>query len=248
MRSLVAVSIACVAAGLSVAYALADPTIDHDGPSAGHGLAPSASADGHEALAPPSAVELDASVAAVVAAPVAPAAELQSAPPLQNMPANASLEPPVSSSTALDAAVADVAEDDPPAALGPPAEHSPETTAGARPTKLSVKPGLVAYLRCEGLATGRGPFPCPRDRELEARMRSIIEALPACRESAAILAGGYDVRIELGASGSVVDLDVRAPDEAADRAVRACAGAALRKQRTVLRSTRMIVSLRFKAR
>jgi hypothetical protein len=114
---------------------------------------------------------------------------------------------------------------------------------------LRVKPGVFAYLRCEGVPQRRGKYPCPRDRPLERRVRSIIEALPTCRQAQAISRGrSFEIRLELGAGGAFNELDVNGPNEAAERAVRACTGPALRKEHTELRTTRMIVSMRFKAR
>jgi hypothetical protein len=111
-----------------------------------------------------------------------------------------------------------------------------------------VAPSFIAYLRCEGVRQRKGRYPCPRDRALELGMREVIQNLPTCREAHAISRGMFDVRLELGKTGAVTELHVKAPNEDADRAVRACAAAAFRKLQTTLRPTRMIVSMRFKAR
>lgn len=235
VRSLVATSVACLAAGLLLAYAAADEreeTHASSGPDQ-HELAPSASA-GAEEPPPPAPIAVTPDSAPAIAppdpTPAAPDARLAIA---------ATSAAPEPESAAPDAGA--VAEVPSPPAPSPPI---PEAT----PRKLKVKPGVVAYLRCDGLAQRRGPIPCPRDRALETRMREIIETLPNCREAHAISRGSFEVRLEHIATGAVRDLMVKAPNDAADRAVRACAGAALRKARTELKPTRMIVSMRFKAR
>jgi hypothetical protein len=244
VRSLVATSLACLTAGLLLAYATADSSEETHASTAAdhHELAPSASAGAEEPPAPPSPPE------AVMPEPP-PAAVVPEPPPDAVVP-----EPPIATPDAGSVIAATTIAPVPAA----PVPEAPRAAAEAAPSeaplpsatasKLRVKPGVVAYLRCDGLAQRRGPIPCPRDRALEIRMREIIETLPNCREAHAISRGSFEVRLEHIATGAVRDLMVKAPNEAAELAVRACAGAALRKARTELKPTRMIVSMRFKAR
>ncbi len=125
-----------------------------------------------------------------------------------------------------------------------PKSKQPEPTAGV----LKVQPGLIAYLRCDGLAAQRGPFPCPRDRPLEQRLRAIVEALPQCTEASAIGRGAFELRAELHRAGSVTKLDIRGPNADLERAVRACMGRPVEALRTTLKPERMILSLRFATR
>lgn len=254
LRSLVATSFACLALGLAAAYGLADRIAPHaavtSAPSEPSELAPSASA-GAEDVAPITRAEPESEPAKAAAEPassIEPAAAPELAPPA---------DPPAAEITAPDASAPPAVDEAP---VGPPmlassddVPQQPQPDVPAEPAEdarpLRVKPGVFAYLRCEGVPQRRGKYPCPRDRELEIRMRSIIEALPTCREAHAISRGrSFEIRLELGAGGGFKELDVNGPNEAAERAVRACAGPALRKEHTKLQPTRMIVSMRFKAR
>lgn len=246
VRSLVATSVACLAAGLLLAFAAADERGDTHASNAPdqHERAPSASVGAEEPL-PPAPPAADPQPAITMPGP--PVATFDAGPALAATPAAPEPEREPERAPESPAPGAGAVAEVPMT----PEPMTPEPVAPAPdvpPRKLKVKPGVVAYLRCDGLAQRRGPVPCPRDRELETRMREIIETLPNCREAHAISRGNFEVRLEHIATGAVRDLMVKAPNEAADRAVRACAGAALRKTRTALKPTRMIVSMRFKAR
>jgi len=221
VRSLIAVSIACMAAGLSVAYAVTERrgSARDEQRVAHEPAAPTASVEASDAAVPPVAIEAEPEF---VGPPVAQTIDAGQPEP---EPIAQALEP-----TPVDA-------DESVAAAPPPTGPPP-----------MIAPGVFAYLRCEGLPQRRGPFPCPRDRGLETRIREIVETLPSCRKADEIVRGSYDVRLELGPTGAVQDLAVRAPNDAAEHAVRACAAAQLRRERTELKPTRMIVSVRFKAR
>jgi len=243
VRSLVATSLACLAAGLLLAYATADGGDQTHASSAPdqHELAPSASAaEEPPAPPPPEVVMPDPPVAATMPDP--PVVAVMPDPPLTTPDAG----PAIAATSSAPEPVSAPEIPPPPAEADAAPADAPPPNPTAR--KLRIKPGVVAYLRCDGLAQRRGPIPCPRDRALEIRMREIIETLPNCREAHAISRGSFEVRLEHIATGAVRDLMVKGPNEAADRAVRACAGAALRKARTELKPTRMIVSMRFKAR
>jgi hypothetical protein len=253
VRSLVATSLACLTAGLLLAYATADSGEETHASTAAdhHELAPSASAGAEEPPAPPPPPEAvtppDPPIAAVMPEP--PSAAVMPEPPIAAVMPDQPIATPDAGPAIAATSIEPVSEPDPeppPAAVDPAPSEVPPPSPTA--TKLRIKPGVVAYLRCDGLAQRRGPIPCPRDRALEIRMREIIETLPNCREAHAISRGSFEIRLEHIATGAVRDLMVKAPNETADRAVRACAGAALRKARTELKPTRMIVSMRFKAR
>lgn len=233
MRSLIATSIACALSGLVVAYALAGRDAPH--PPAAFDAALDEDALDASALSPePPGAPHPADAGAHEHA--APAPE-PAAPPDVMPEAIAARDDLVAKSEAR----AEIA------ALPEPSS-TPDSAPPAAASKLRVVPGVFAYLRCDGLPQRRGRYPCPRDRTLEGAIRKAIEALPSCREAHAIARGAFDVRLEIGAAGTVEELHVRAPSDGAERAVRACAGPALRKEHTALRPTRMIVSMRFKAR
>jgi hypothetical protein len=102
--------------------------------------------------------------------------------------------------------------------------------------------GRVAYLRCDGLPQRRGPFPCPRDREMELQIWSALSSLEHC--DLVQQRGRTDVRFDF-------DGDARTWSAigSLDRStVVRCAGAALSRVGTSLRPTRMIVSFRFELR
>jgi hypothetical protein len=52
--------------------------------------------------------------------------------------------------------------------------------ADGTPPQLTFKHGHVAYLRCNGLPQSKGPFPCPRDREMEKQVWSALSELERC--------------------------------------------------------------------
>lgn len=262
IRSLLATSVACLFAGVLIAYGMADRTAAPRADAAEHSdRTPSASA-GAEEPSPVPALAAEPEPAPpppTAAAPVPPdnaaiaAADAGAPSVATNAPVAAAV------SHEPDAAIAiatEPASDVEPApievaanAADAPAQPEAAPDPPPDPRHLEIKPGVVAYLRCEGVPQRRGKYPCPRDRALEERIRVILEALPSCRDSAAIPRGrSFELRLELGASGGFKELLVKGPNEAAEKAVRACAGPALRKERTDLKSTRMIVSMRFKAR
>jgi hypothetical protein len=87
----------------------------------------------------------------------------------------------------------------------------------------------------------RGPYPCPRDRELERQVWDALEPLASCAEQR----GDVEVRVEIAnaqTSWHVTRGDLERT------AVGRCAGAGLQAVRTALRPTRMIVSFRMELR
>jgi len=251
LRSLIATSLACALAGLSVAYALTDRSATDTPAAAAPDMAPELEPIAEPAVEPPTTEPAPEPAAA----PIAEARGEPSSVSLSDATI-AALEEALGPADAAVAAPAAAALADTP--VGPPmaSEPAPAATVVAQPDvphdpparALRVDPGFFAYLRCEGVRQRKGRYPCPRDRALEERMREIVEALPSCREAHAVSRGMFDVRLELGQGGAVTDLHVKAPNEGAERAVRACAAAAFRKAQTTLRPKRMIVSMRFRAR
>jgi hypothetical protein len=102
--------------------------------------------------------------------------------------------------------------------------------------------GYVAYLRCDGLPQGKGPFPCPRDRALEQQAWDALSALEHCE--LAQRPGRSEVRFDFESGARAWT----ATGTLERSAVVRCAGAALSHVNTSLRPTRMIVSFRFELR
>lgn len=131
------------------------------------------------------------------------------------------------------------------------AAAAPAASAAAAPSsridekaRAGFTRGRVAYLRCDGLPQRKGPIPCPRDRALEQRVWSVLEALERCPKLASERGAG-EVRLDI-ANGKT---DLHVSDAELDStAVGSCAGTGLRSIRTALRPTRMIVSFRFELR
>jgi hypothetical protein len=260
LRSLMATAAACLALGLALAYGLADREAPLAAATEPTELAPSAAAGAEEASPglmaepaplpepPPSPTAAVAIVAPDAGAAIEPVPAIGAADAAIASQAGTSEPPPASAPEpvpAVDEPAAPSVEAD---AANAPQEVEAQAQPAGSSRRLQIKPGVFAYLRCEGVPQRRGKYPCPRDRTLEGRMRTIVEALPTCREAQAIPRGrSFEVRLELGAGGAFKELQVKGPNEAAERAVRACAGPGLRKERTELRTTRMIVSMRFKA-
>ncbi len=124
-------------------------------------------------------------------------------------------------------------------------EPAPETPA---PSGLVVRRGRIAYLRCDGIALRRGPFPCPRDEALEAAIGSVIDGLLAC-PAGPRAAGEGDLRIELTRDGPP---DVGWRDTFSSATVRldsesvlACVRGPLAAARQSLGAERLLVSFRF---
>jgi hypothetical protein len=134
----------------------------------------------------------------------------------------------------------------PPAAAIAPREErreAPEPRGGGAIDPFAgqrLKPGIVAYLRCDGVPQVKGPFPCPRDRGLERRVWNALRSLERCAPLVDV-SGASEVRLEL----TPIRTEVHVVSGELDRsAVRQCA-AGLASARTGLRPTKMIVAFRF---
>jgi hypothetical protein len=101
---------------------------------------------------------------------------------------------------------------------------------GAARSSLTLRPGRVAYLRCDE--------PCPRDRDLERATWRALQSLSAC---AGIGAGAGDLRVTVGAR-SVTDLHLGPSDVAGD--VVACVRPSLAGTPTSI-DAQLVVSFRF---
>jgi hypothetical protein len=121
------------------------------------------------------------------------------------------------------------------------------TTSGAtkRTTKREFKPGVLAYLRCEGSERPHARFPCPRDPKFEEQVWRTLEALPMCDTDPG--AGTAELRLLLRKSTvQTVEWKPIAADPGLNlRAVGKCAGAKLSGMTTRLRAPEGLVSFRF---
>jgi hypothetical protein len=109
-----------------------------------------------------------------------------------------------------------------------------------------VVPGRTAYLRCEGVPLVSGPFPCPRDREMEREVWRILRGLAQCtRDDCGY--GRADVRLDYkrGEHTLVRVLRPSRFDSAVNEdAVYECVGEALTSVPTTLNPEYMVVSFR----
>lgn len=148
-----------------------------------------------------------------------------------------------------DAAVAAPAETAVPA--GPePVVAATETAAPIATTSSTheLVHGNIAYLRCEGVPLGPGPFPCPRDKRLERKVWEALEALTRC-PLPADGQGDVELRIEFRTRGRR-SFEVRPANESAAFASAAstCLAAGLEPIRTQLHPILMTVAFRFELR
>ena len=104
--------------------------------------------------------------------------------------------------------------------------------------------GRIAYLRCDGVATRSGPFPCPRDRELE---RAVWKALQGIERCALLTPGALELRIEIEGTHAP-SFELRAPDRERARTAQLCLGDAFVGIGTSLAPKRMVVSFTFELR
>jgi len=115
----------------------------------------------------------------------------------------------------------------------------PDPSPHAGPHTLLT--GRVAYLRCDGLSTRRGPFPCPRDRTFE---RGVWHALRTLERCALLTPGPLELRVEI-VGAHAPSFDLRAADRERARTARACVDPMLASAHTTLTPERMVVSFAF---
>ena len=128
------------------------------------------------------------------------------------------------------------------AASAPPAENL-DAAPEAIPRRVGL--GRVAYLQCEGATAQTGPFPCPRDRDLEAIVWAALEALPECPMMPTATGPG-DLRLAF-VPGAPVELSTRSrgPAGLPDATLRACLMERLAEVTTVIRADDLLVSFHF---
>ncbi len=124
-------------------------------------------------------------------------------------------------------------------------DSPPRTTPAVAPVgAVSLRPGRVAYLRCDGVPERPGPFPCPRDPVLEAAVWRALAPLERCP----LAPGAADVVVDIGADGvaTIRARDTFPPEvtRADGAAVLACAGESLQAVRSSLGPERLVVSFR----
>jgi hypothetical protein len=114
---------------------------------------------------------------------------------------------------------------------------------------VTIAPGRVAYLRCDGAQVEAGLFPCPRDRALEQRTWAAVLALGTCHDLAASVppaVGRADAWLVFdGPDLRGVRMRASPGSDAVSTAIRTCLEDRLRGMRSTVGSERMTVSFRF---
>jgi hypothetical protein len=108
--------------------------------------------------------------------------------------------------------------------------------------------GRVAYVRCDGLESHAGHFPCPRDRALELSVWSALRELERCEQTRG-QDGAAEVRLDFG-SAEVTTVQFR-PANTGNldiKRVSGCVREALSAVRTKLRPERMVIAFGFSLR
>ncbi|MBW2460622.1 MAG: hypothetical protein JRH11_03170 [Deltaproteobacteria bacterium] len=134
----------------------------------------------------------------------------------------------------------EVEPQNPQEARNPEADPSP-----APPPPHRVLPGRVAYLRCEGARPTGGPFPCPRDRDLERAIWAALGALAEC-PGRPVAAGEGDLRLAFS-GGNLQESSLRETGEGGlpEAAVLGCLEEPLGALTTTIRAEELLVSFRF---
>ncbi|MFW6051266.1 MAG: hypothetical protein ACODAU_08835 [Myxococcota bacterium] len=103
----------------------------------------------------------------------------------------------------------------------------------------------MAYLRCEGLPIEEGPYPCPRDLELEQAGWEVLRGLEEC-PTAPARAGQADVRLHFGPEGPPEIRLLPAATDLDGPRLLSCVEGPLEALRTTLTPQDMVVSFRFR--
>jgi len=128
----------------------------------------------------------------------------------------------------------------------PTAEPGRAAVASKRRAKPIFEPGVVAYVRCEGLEQRGSRFPCPRDRKLEEHVWHALAQLADCTDPE-LGRGSAELRLTLAKSRThAVDFRSSAVGPSLNlRALTKCAGGKLANARTSLKAPHAVVSFRF---
>ncbi|RLB52801.1 MAG: hypothetical protein DRJ42_13865 [Deltaproteobacteria bacterium] len=121
----------------------------------------------------------------------------------------------------------------------------PEADPAPAPPPQRVLPGRVAYLRCEGARPTQGPYPCPRDRDLERVVWAALGALAEC-PGRPVAGGEGDLRLSFG-GGVLEERALRGRGEGGlpEAAVLGCLEEPLGALTTTIRAEELVVSFRF---
>ena len=139
----------------------------------------------------------------------------------------------------------DPTEAETPAAL--PDAGAPDAATEYQPPALDdIVPGRVAYLRCDGLPTQQGPYPCPRDLRLEEDAWAAIDGLPLC-PNGPMDAGEADIRIVFrrGLPPEVLVHDLQSSPQLAVQPLLDCLRPSLTALTTSLDADELVISFRF---
>ena len=132
--------------------------------------------------------------------------------------------------------------------------------APAQKAPMRIRPGRVAYFRCDGATLRKGAFPCPRDRNVEFAIWRSIKTLPSCSGST-LVPGIGELEVDFVRHHPPV-LRMRAPkvlnptpQPAAPTAtlplntegVRECIGDSLARLKQHVGAARLVISFRFEA-
>ena len=132
------------------------------------------------------------------------------------------------------------------AVLAAPDLEQAEVSAVAGGSRVSLRRGRVAYLRCDGVPQRAGPFPCPRDEPLERGVWEALAAVQGCVR--APRSGQADVVLDFeGDSTPTIRTRDTFPADTPrtdDTALLACTSELLGNVRSSLSPRRLVVSFR----
>lgn len=121
-------------------------------------------------------------------------------------------------------------------------------TVAETPARRRLAPGRIAYLRCPGAEVQAAAFPCPRDRDFEQAVWTILEELPRCPLPAPGI-GEADLRV-IVEPGERTELRLRRRGEDESPGLSApelleCLRPRMADLQTELRVDELVVSFRF---
>ena len=110
---------------------------------------------------------------------------------------------------------------------------------------VTLRPGRIAYLRCDGVPQRPGPFPCPRDEVLETAVWAALRSVEQCERAPA--AGAADIVVDFEGEHPTIRARDTFPSDTVQTdaaALLACAGDSLENVSTSLSPRRLVVSFR----